>query len=132
MQEEQFIFINEVGIKFYFKDRTMKIRHRLDGPAIECLDGYKVWYIDGKMHRLDGPAIVYTDGSKEWYIDGKRHRLDGPAVECADGDKVWFINGKYLIEEEFIDLTSPKPVALTLDQIAAKFGIRVDNLKIVK
>jgi hypothetical protein len=132
MQEEQFIHIDKYGDKLYYKDKAMKICHRLDGPAVECLDGDKVWYIDGKMHRLDGPAIEYSDGYRAWYVDGKRHRLDGPAVECEDGDKVWYVDGKFLTEAEFINFTSPKPVELTLDQIAEKFGICVDNLKIVK
>lgn len=44
--------------------------HREDGPAMEALDGYKAWYINGKLHRLDGPAIERADGSKSWYVDG--------------------------------------------------------------
>jgi hypothetical protein len=108
-KQEQFIRINTAGDKFYYKDKAMTIRHCLDGPAIECLDGYKVWY-----------------------ADGKRHRLDGPALECVSGERSWFVDGKGLTEEEFIARTSPKHVELTLDQIAEKFGICVDNLKIVK
>jgi hypothetical protein len=30
-------------------------RHREDGPAIECADGGKYWYINGQYHREDGP-----------------------------------------------------------------------------
>jgi hypothetical protein len=98
-QEEQFIRIDEDGDKFYFKDKEMSIRHRLDGPAVKYANGYKAWY-----------------------VDGKRHRLDGPAIECVSGERSWFVDGKGLTEEEFIALTAPKPVELTLDQIAAKFG----------
>ena len=54
--------------------------HREDGPAFELIDGYKAWYIDGKLHREDGPAIEYGDGDKEWYLNGtnyaeKKHKL---------------------------------------------------------
>ena len=69
-------------------------RHREDGPAIECNDGYKEWYLNGKRHRVDGPAIEHNDGYKAWYLNGKRHRVDGPAIEHNDGYKAWYLNGK--------------------------------------
>ena len=151
--KEQFIHINEYGYKYYYTDRKMKIRHREDGPAIEYANGdkswyingklhredgpaieyttgYKTWYINGELHREDGPAVVYADGSKAWFINGKLHREDGPAVECADGSKAWYINGKRLTKEEFD--ARMNPVELTLDEIAKKFGVSVDKLKIKK
>jgi len=130
--EESFIFINKDSSKFYYKDKDMTIRHRLDGPAVECVDGYKGWLVDDKLHRLDGPAIEGLNGWKEWFVDGKRHRLDGPAIEYANGTKSWFVNDNRLTEGEFIALTSPNSVELTLDQIASKFGISVKQLKVVK
>jgi hypothetical protein len=84
-------------------------RHRLDGPAIEYADGYKAWYVNGKLHRLDGPAIECANGTKEWCVNGKRHRLDGPAFECAYGYKAWFVDDKQMTEEEFNKYTKPKP-----------------------
>ena len=66
-------------------------RHRLDGPAYESKDGHKSWWVNNKRHRLDGPAIEWSWGRKEWYINDKRHRLDGPAIESVNGDRVWFI-----------------------------------------
>ena len=82
--------------------------HRLDGPAIEYVDGSKKWYISGKLHRIGGgPAVEYVDGTKEWWVNGIRHRTDGPAVEFIDGTKIWFINGKRHREDgpavEYID-----------------------------
>jgi len=153
MQEKQYIRIDRDGNKFYFKDKAMTIRHRLDGPAVEYANGSKVWFVDGKRHRLDEPAIEGADGRKEWWVDGKchrldgaaiewadgrkewwvddkRHRLDGPAVEGADGRKAWFVDGKYLSEQEFNTLS--EPLELTLEDIAAKFGVDVSKLKIVK
>ncbi len=74
---------------------------------------------------------VYDIGSKEWYLNGKRHREDGPAIEHAYGDKSWFLNGVNYTEEDFIEKTT-KVTELTLDEIAEKFGISVDKLKIKK
>ena len=108
MKEEQYIYINDCGTKFYYKDREMKILHRLDASAVE-----------------------YTDGSKEWYVDGKRHRLDGPAIESANGYKAWIVDGKRLSEGAFDAITTPT-IELTLEQIAAKFGVDVSKLKIKK
>jgi hypothetical protein len=153
MQEEQYIKIDEDGNKFYYKDKAMTIQHctdgpaieytngikfwcandklhRTDGPAMEYPDGSKSWYVDDKLHRTDGPAMEYPDGSKFWYVDGQRHRTDGPAVEYTNGCKFWYVDDKRLTEKEFNALT--KPTELTLEDIAAKFGVDVNNLKIVK
>ena len=151
--KEQFIHIDEQGTKHYYSDRKMTIHHREDGPAVEDADGGKMWYINdkrhredgpaveyangdkswfinGKLHREDGPANEYADGSKSWYINDKRHREDGPAVEYVNGCKSWCIDGKRLTEEEFN--ARMNPVELTLEEIAEKFGVSVDKLKIKK
>ena len=128
--QEKFIRIDKYGVKFYFSDREMTIYHREDGPAIEYADGGKIWYRNGKCHREDGPACEYSDGDKSWWSNGERHREDGPAVEYSDGDKEWFINGKELTEAEFD--ARMNPVELTLDEIAEKFGVSVDKIKIKK
>ena len=107
MKKEQFIHVDKDGNKFYYKDRKMTIRHREDGPAVEYATGYKAWYINGKLHREDGPAI-----------------------ESASGYKEWFINGKRLTEEAFN--ARMNPVELTLDEIASKFGVSVEQLKMKK
>jgi len=127
----QYIKIDEYGNKYYYSDAAMKILHRIDGPAIEFADGYKAWHVNDKLHRLDGPAIEHSSGYKEWWVDGKIHRLDGPAIEYTDGNNLWYIDGKYLSEKEFIRLTA-KEIVLTMEQIAAKFGISVEQLKITK
>jgi len=94
MKQEQYILINKYGNKFYYKDREMTTRHRIDGPAVEWSDGSKEWWVDGKKHRLDGPAYEQANGSKAWYVDGKLHRLDGSAIEQADGYKEWYVEGQ--------------------------------------
>jgi hypothetical protein len=37
------------------------------GNGVKCkiyYNGYKYWYLNGKLHRTDGPAIEYTNGRK--------------------------------------------------------------------
>ena len=104
----QYIEIDEFGNKRYYSDRDMTIIHREDGPAIE-----------------------WSDGSKEWWLNGEFHREDGPAVEYANGYNEWWLNSKFLSEAEHARRTA-KETILTLDEIAAKFGISVKQLKITK
>ena len=129
--KEQHIEINNHGDKFYYLDEEMTIFHREDGPAIECVNGSKEWCINGKLHRENGPAVEWADGTKEWWKNGKRHREDGPAIEWADGTKSWWINDEQYTEEEFNKITK-KSLELTMDEIAAKFGLSVENIKIKK
>ena len=82
-----------------------------------------------QYHREDGPAYENSNGNKEWYLNGKRHRLDGPALEYSCGEKYWFINDKELTEQEFNNRNN---VELTLEEIADKFNIPFDKLKIKK
>jgi hypothetical protein len=104
----QYIETTSTGSKVYYKDRAMTI-----------------------LHREDGPAIYYTDGHKSWHLNGKIHREDGPAIEWNDGSKCWYLNGEKLTEQEFLKRTG-KEIILTMDEIAAKFGIEVSKLKIAK
>jgi hypothetical protein len=104
----QYIEINSNGSKFYYKDKAMTILHREDGPAFEGSNGSKEWRINGKLHREDGPAIVWWDGTKSWAL-----------------------NSEKLSEQEFFKRTA-KETILTMDEIAAKFGIEVSELKIAK
>ena len=154
MQKEQFIYIDTDRNKFYFSDRVMKTLHREDGPAIEyagggkewllngkfhredgpayeLADGYREWWRNGELHREDGPAIEHADGDKEWFLNDERHREDGPAIECLGRRKTWWLNGERLTEEEFNARINPI-TELTLDEIAAKFGVSVEQLKIKK
>jgi hypothetical protein len=43
---KQYIRINDLGSKYYFKDKEMKIIHREDGPAVERINGDKYWYLN--------------------------------------------------------------------------------------
>jgi len=106
--QEQYIHIDTDGDKIYYKDKAMTIYHRIDGPAFDGADGRKVWWVDNKLHRLDGPAVEYFNGIKVYYVDGE-----------------------YLTEKQFLALTSPT-LELTLEDIAAKFGVDASKVKIKK
>jgi len=129
--EEQYIWIDIDGNKRYYKDKRMNMLHRLDGPAAEYTNGTKFWFVDGQLHRLDGPAREYADGDKVWFVEGKLHRLDGPAIEYTNGTKEWYVDDKKLSEEQFNALSAPT-LELTLEQIAAKFGVDASKVKIKK
>ena len=47
------------------------------------------YYLNNKLHRIDGPAIEYISGFKYWYQNGELHRVDGPAYEYFCGNK-WY------------------------------------------
>lgn len=81
---------DEYGTKRYYVNGKL---HREDGPAIECINGDKIWCQRGQYHRIDGPAIELSNGINIWYYEDKRHRLDGAAAEFPNGTKQWFING---------------------------------------
>ena len=68
--------------------------HREDGPAIECSNGHKEWWVEGRFHRTDGPAREWSRGQKEWWLNNTRHRTDGPAIEWSKNHKEWYVNGK--------------------------------------
>lgn len=92
------------------------------------------YYSDRKMtvcHREDGPAFVSSYGSKSWLLNGKLHREDGPAIVHSNGDKDWCLNGEFVSEAEHARLTAAE-IVLTLDEVAAKFGVDVSKLKITK
>ena len=95
---------------------------------VKVYDNRSEWRLNGKLHRTDGPAVEWTDGDKFWHLNGKQHREDGPAVEC-NGDESWYINGVELSEQEFNDRNK---VELTLEDIADKFNININDLKIKK
>ena len=104
MENKSILKIDEYGNKRWYLNGKL---HRINGSAIEFLNGSKQWYLNGKLHRIDGPAVEYSNGSKEWYLNGKVHRIDGPACEYADGTKKWFLNDKEVKEEDVIDI-NPK------------------------
>ena len=61
--------VNNYGTRTYRNSSDQL--HRRYGPAVECLNGTKVWYINSKLHRTTGPAIEWPDGARAWYLDGQ-------------------------------------------------------------
>jgi len=125
--------------------------HRVDGPAVECSDGTKSWWINGQRHREDGPAFEWSNGSKAWYVNDQRHRVDGPAIErsngvnqwwvndelhrvdgpaieFSDGTKEWWIEGKQLTEDEFNEKVNPIQ-ELTVEEISKRLGYEIKVIK---
>lgn len=85
--------------------------HRLDGPAVETTNGFKMWFNKGMLHRTDGPAVECPSGHYEYYVNGKRHRVDGPAILYANGDNAWYEEGvqqspQYLLNGSTGDMTA--------------------------
>jgi len=52
-------------------------------------------YKNGLLHREDDlPAIEGPNGYKEWYMNGKLHREKGKAFECVlEFDYEWYYKG---------------------------------------
>ena len=93
------IVVDEHGCSRYYNAANQL--HRLDGPAVEYVNGHKEWWQNGHLHRTDGPAIISERGVKYWYQNNRLHRTNGPAVEWNDSDEWWFINGERLSKDEF-------------------------------
>jgi hypothetical protein len=93
------LFIDKNGVKNYYLNDEL---HNEEGPAVECPDGSKYYFINGEYHR-DGnlPAIEYPNGSKYYYINGQCHRENGPACEYASGTKEYYLNGLQYTEEKY-------------------------------
>lgn len=53
--------------KYHFNSKGQ--HHRIDGPAIECFNGTKSWFLNGQLHRGDGPAVEGVNGYKAWFIE---------------------------------------------------------------
>jgi len=115
--KESYSYTDSSGT-YYFKDAEKKVFHRIDGPAVEYIDGSYSWYRYGSLHRIggpaykssfgdlfwyrnghkhndSGPAVLFNNNTnrKEWWINGKRHRVDGPAIE-TNYILEWWFNGK--------------------------------------
>jgi hypothetical protein len=60
------------GVIRYYNTKGML--HREDGPAVECPNDHKEWYINGQLHREDCPAIELTDGRKQYWFNDRVYR----------------------------------------------------------
>ena len=64
--------VNENGTIFYYNENNEL--HREAGPAIEYVNGEKIWSKNGKLHREDGPAVEYASGRKEYWYNHIRYQ----------------------------------------------------------
>jgi len=125
--QEYTVKIDAYGTTSWFKPGTQTL-HRLDGPAVEDVNGHKAWYHNGQLHRLDGPAVEDVNGHKAWYHNGQLHRLDGPAVEWANGTKFWYIEGRGYTEAEF-NVKVNQVKELTVAEISELLGFEIKVVK---
>ena len=54
-------------IIYYKKDAFMY--HNPYGAAYIGINGYKEYWLEGKLNRLDGPAIIWCNDIQEYWID---------------------------------------------------------------
>lgn len=59
---------DDTGKYFYHRDEKDP-KTGISLPAIELTNGYKAWYINGKLHREDGPAIINSHGHYSYYLN---------------------------------------------------------------
>jgi len=61
---------DEEGNKRWFNENG-KLHRDDDLPAVDLVNGYKVWYQNGIIHRNDNPAVIYPNGTTKWYMNGE-------------------------------------------------------------
>jgi hypothetical protein len=87
----------------FINSKGVFILHRKDGPAVEFVNGTKVWMRFGELHREDGPAMEHATGDVEYYQRGMCHRVDGPAVEFYDGYVEWWYEDTKVMADSLED-----------------------------
>ena len=90
--------VDQWGDRIY--RNSVGLLHRIHGPALECANGAKYWYLNGQLHRTTGPAVEWANGGYDWYQNGLRHRVWGPAYVRAN-ERYWYLNGEQFTEKEF-------------------------------
>jgi len=98
MSDDSIMIMNKNGDRVWRNEEGQI--HRTSGPAIECADGAREWWLNDQPHRADGPAYEKTDGTKVWFKNGQVHREDGPAIENADGSRKYWLNNEEWSEGE--------------------------------
>ena len=92
---ESICTVNNYGTKIWI-NKDGKIHREGNQPAIEYVDGYKAWYINGELHRDNDEPAAEDHGYKAWFKNGSRHRVKGAAIEYPNGTKSWYLNDKYI------------------------------------
>ena len=61
--------IDEFGTEIW-RNKDGKLHRDNNLPAMIFKDRNKLFYKNGELHRLNGPAIEYIDGTKKYWIEG--------------------------------------------------------------
>lgn len=95
--DEQLYCIEDVSGNrtWYMAGTTTK--HREDAPAVELVNGTKIYYNNGLIHRDGGPAIVKAGGEERYYFQGKLHSPNSatPAIQLSCGTECYFKHGAW-------------------------------------
>jgi hypothetical protein len=86
----------------WYKDNLC---HRDGAPAVEHANGSKMRMVKEMSHRIDGPAIEFVDGRKEWWDDGKN--VSQQEAEQKESSSLARIN--YIEEVAVDDRPIPQP-----------------------
>ena len=84
---------NIIGCISYYKKNTMLL-HNPYGAAYITINGYKEYWIEGKIHRLDGPAIIHSDGQEIYVINNKEFSKEEFEYHP---ERLKFLNKEHLI-----------------------------------
>lgn len=66
-----------------------------ENTAREYAGGDRVYILDGKLNRVDGPAIETVEGHCEWWLNGKRMSEEEHARLTSPHGEIWpkFVKG---------------------------------------
>jgi hypothetical protein len=64
-----FIRISIDGVKYYYKNRNLNIKHNSYGCSCFHMDSYKSYMINGKTHNELGPAIKTTGHGFRYFLN---------------------------------------------------------------
>jgi hypothetical protein len=97
--------------------------------SVKTRPNKKEWFKNGLHHRLDGPAIEFVDGgTKYWYKDGLKHREDGPAIEFDNGEKHYYLGGRLLSLEQWeYEVKQLLPIISTSQEVLDAYKLLVGN-----
>ena len=68
IEKTTYLLENGYGCKEWYQ--YGKLHRENDLPAVETSIGSMEWYLHGKLHRSNGPAVEQVDGYKAWYLNG--------------------------------------------------------------
>jgi hypothetical protein len=69
MNDDEWKVIPESKLNILKIKYTSEIPENFTGVA-EYTSESKAYYLNGKKHRVDGPAVEFVNGYKEWFLNG--------------------------------------------------------------